>query len=184
MSFKQLFFQVKELDFKYFNWFYTFSPFEVDNKQTISKLCDNESVCSSFVCVGEMGITNETRTSRPIISSTKICTINKFKFIKDLRLERIMVHSIDNNTSFSIKSPRFLINIDNNHQFFHNMHTGDVFSWWRIRSIDEWLTCSVDSCIEENLTSSTLVIFTSRQRIIIDPIMLNQKTLFSINNGG
>lgn len=41
MSFEEFFFQINELNLDDLDWFSTFSPFEVDNEQTVSKLSDH-----------------------------------------------------------------------------------------------------------------------------------------------
>lgn len=73
-----------------------------------------------------MSIADEARSSWPVICSSQIVSINEFQLVEDLRLERIMIHGINYNSSLPIESVRIFVHIDNNHEFFHNVHTDHV----------------------------------------------------------
>jgi hypothetical protein len=59
-----------------------------------------------------------------------------------------MIHGIDEDSSFTVEGPWSLININNNHQFLHDMHAGDVPCTGIVRAVDKWLGSCVDSCVE------------------------------------
>jgi hypothetical protein len=39
-----------------------------------------------------------------------------------------VIHCVYNNATFSIETVRNLIDVNNDHQFLHDVHAGDVFS--------------------------------------------------------
>ena len=74
-----------------------------------------------------MGVTDEARSSGPVTCSGQVVTVDELEFIKDLVIEGVVVHGIDDDSSLTVEIERILIDIDQDHQVFHNVHAGDVF---------------------------------------------------------
>ena len=63
------------------------------------------------------------------------------------------------------------------------MQTSDMFCWGVVRSIDERFAGCVDCSIEINL-SSILIVFASRDGVIIEEIVFNVHATLSIKDWG
>lgn len=74
-----------------------------------------------------MGVTDEARSSGPVTSSGQVVTVDELEFIEDLVIEGVVVHGIDDDSSLTVEIERILIDIDQDHQVFQNVHAGDVF---------------------------------------------------------
>lgn len=77
MDVNKFFSKVEERYFCNFNALATFDPSEVDNKKTISQFRNDQSIKVSLVGEGEMSITDEAGSSRPVTCSTQIVTIDE-----------------------------------------------------------------------------------------------------------
>ncbi len=131
-----------------------------------------------------MCISYKNGTSNPVIGCAEVISVDELKFIEYFRFEWIVVHRIDNNSSFSLETEWSLINIYNEHKLFHDVHAGDMFCWGIVGSIYKGFTCSVDSCVEINLGHASIGIFTSGESIVIDPAVLYSEATLSIQGWG
>lgn len=72
-----------------------------------------------------------------------------------------MIYSIDYYTSFSVETEGIFINIHQNHEVLHDMHTCYVFGWRVEGSADEGLWSSVEGGVKIDFSSITFI-FTAR----------------------
>lgn len=73
----KLFFEINKLYLQDLERFTALNVGEINNKQTISKLSDDNSVGVCQISVGKVSIGNEDKSSRPVIGSLKVITINE-----------------------------------------------------------------------------------------------------------
>jgi len=78
MKFGQLFSQIDELYFQELNWLPAFGPGEVNQKEAISQLADNQPVDSCYLTEGDVGITDIAGSPGPIVGRLQIIAIDKF----------------------------------------------------------------------------------------------------------
>lgn len=77
----------------------------------MAQLSDNDTVDVGLVCEGEMSVSDECGSSWPVVGCLEIGAIDEFELIKDLRFIGVMVHCVDDDTSFSIEGKGSFIDI-------------------------------------------------------------------------
>lgn len=103
MKFHEFFGKIDEFNFEDFKGFLTFGVSEVHNEQSVPEFGDDQPIGISDVGEGEMGVSDETRSSGPVVGGLQISAIDEFKFIKELVFIGIVIEGVEDDSSFSIE---------------------------------------------------------------------------------
>ncbi len=113
-----------------------------------------------------MGITNiNLVTMSPALCGNQIVSINEVNLIKKLRLSNIMVHTVNQNSTFPAHPWWLFIDVDKDEEVSNGLHASHSFCAWWMGSIHKWFIWSKGCHVEIDLVS----VLAGRNAVIIEP---------------
>lgn len=120
------FVQVDELDFGDFDGLTAFGEFEIDKEEAVSQFGDDQSVKRCLVGEEKLGVSDESGSTGPVDCVFEVISLDDFNKIKHFRIERVMVHGHDHDSTFSFHRLRIILNINQHQDILHNMKSRNV----------------------------------------------------------